>query len=423
MSKKAESRNPWFWVPSLYYAEGIPYVMVMTVSVAFYKRMNVSNSDIALFTSLLYFPWVLKPLWSPAVDIIKTKRLWIILMQLLVSIGLAGVAFTTNLPDFFLYTLLFFSLIAVCSATHDIAADGFYMLGLNQSQQAFYVGIRSTFYRLAMATAGLVLIAAGYFETKSSIPAAWNTTFIMITILFLLFFIYHNFILPYPQTDKPAPKNEKGFFTGFSNIYKEFFAKKDIGLAIAFLLIYRFGEAQLVKLAQPFLLDPKNAGGLGLTTAEVGFAYGTLGVAALALGGILGGIAVSNKGFKKLIWWMFAAINLPHLLYIYLAFFQPENFFLVTLCVAGEQFGYGFGFTAYLLFMIFISEGEFKTSHYALCTGFMALSMMIPGAFSGMIQEYLGYKLFFVWILFTMIPGYFIIKSLPIAPEFGKKIR
>jgi PAT family beta-lactamase induction signal transducer AmpG len=421
MLKKAEFRNPWWWVPTLYYAEGIPYVMVMTVSVAFYKRMNVSNADIALYTSLLYFPWVLKPLWSPVVDIVKTKRLWIILMQLLMVAGLGGVAFTATLPEFFFYTLLFFSLIAVCSATHDIAADGFYMLGLTQNQQAFYVGIRSTFYRLAMATAGLVLIIAGYFESGSAVSSAWKTTFIIITILFLFFFMYHNFILPYPAADKPVRKNEKSFISGFINIYKEFFIKKDIGLAIAFLLIYRFGEAQLVKLAQPFLLDPKNNGGLGLTTAEVGLAYGTLGVAALALGGILGGIFVSKKGFKKLIWWMFAAINIPHILYIYLAFHQPENFFLITLCVAGEQFGYGFGFTAYLLYMIFISEGEFKTSHYALCTGFMALSMMIPGAFSGMIQEYLGYKLFFVWILITMIPGYFIIKALRIDPEFGKK--
>jgi PAT family beta-lactamase induction signal transducer AmpG len=421
MLKKAEFRNPWWWVPTLYYAEGIPYVMVMTVSVAFYKRMNVSNADIALYTSLLYFPWVLKPLWSPVVDIVKTKRLWIILMQLLMVAGLGGVAFTATLPEFFFYTLLFFSLIAVCSATHDIAADGFYMLGLTQNQQAFYVGIRSTFYRLAMATAGLVLIIAGYFESGSAVSSAWKTTFIIITILFLFFFMYHNFILPYPAADKQVRKNEKSFISGFINIYKEFFTKKDIGQAIAFLLIYRFGEAQLVKLAQPFLLDPKNNGGLGLTTAEVGLAYGTLGVAALALGGILGGIFVSKKGFKKLIWWMFAAINIPHILYIYLAFHQPENFFLITLCVAGEQFGYGFGFTAYLLYMIFISEGEFKTSHYALCTGFMALSMMIPGAFSGMIQEYLGYKLFFVWILITMIPGYFIIKALRIDPEFGKK--
>ena len=418
--EKLTSRNPWFWVPSLYYAEGLPYVMVMTVSVAFYKRMNVSNTDIALFTSLLYFPWVLKPLWSPSIDIVKTKRFWIVLMQSIVVIGLAGVALVTTLPDFFLYTLLFFSLIAISSATHDIAADGFYMLGLNQSQQAFYVGIRSTFYRLAMATGGIVLIVAGYFESELNISSAWKTTFIFIAILFLLFFIYHKFILPYPEIDKPAPK-EASFFSEFIKIYKLFFKKKHIGLSVAFLLIYRFGEAQLVKLAQPFLLDPKNVGGLGLTTGQVGLAYSTLGIIALSLGGILGGLAVSRGGLKKWIWWMFAAINLPHVLYIYLSFFQPDNFFLITLCVAGEQFGYGFGFTAYMLYMIFISEGEFKTSHFALCTGFMALSMMIPGAFSGLIQEFLGYKLFFVWIFITMVPGYFIVKALPVEPKFGKK--
>jgi len=359
-------------------------------------------------------------LWSPSIDIVKTKRFWIVLMQLIVVIGLAGVALVTTLSDFFLYTLLFFGLIAISSATHDIAADGFYMLGLNQSQQAFYVGIRSTFYRLAMATGGIVLILAGYFESELNISSAWEITFVLIAILFLLFLIYHKFILPYPETDKPAPR-EAGFFSEFIKIYKLFFNKKHIGLSVAFLLIYRFGEAQLVKLAQPFLLDPKNVGGLGLTTGQAGLAYSTLGIIALSLGGILGGLAVSKGGLKKWIWWMFAAINLPHVSYIYLSFFQPDNFFLITLCVAGEQFGYGFGFTAYMLYMIFISEGEFKTSHFALCTGFMALSMMIPGAFSGIIQEFLGYKLFFVWILITMIPGYFIVRALPVEPGFGKK--
>jgi PAT family beta-lactamase induction signal transducer AmpG len=421
-NKKPSYRNPWAWVPTLYFAEGVPYVIVMTVSVAFYKRMNISNTEIALFTSLLYFPWVLKPLWSPSLDMLKTKRFWIVLMQLIVGLGLLGVAIFTTSTNFFLYTLLFLCLIALSSATHDIAADGFYMIGLNQKQQAFYVGIRSTFYRIAMWTGqGLLVIIAGYFETTTgSIPKAWQITFIIITVIFLAIFIYHNFILPFPKTDKAAA-TEKGFFFEFIKIYKLFFKKKNIGITITFLLIYRFGEAQLLKLAQPFLLDPKNVGGLGLSLEEIGFAYGTMGVIALLTGGILGGIAVSKYGLKKWIWWMFAAINLPHVLYIYLAFVQPDNYLLITLCVAGEQFGYGFGFTAYMLYMIYISEGEFKTSHFALCTGFMALSMMVPGAFSGMIEEFLGYKLFFVWILITMIPGYFIIKALPFDPEFGKK--
>jgi len=422
LGKKTSFRNPWAWVPTLYFAEGVPYVIVMTVSVAFYKRMNISNTDIALFTSLLYFPWVLKPLWSPSLDMLKTKRFWIVLMQLIVGLGLLGVAIFTTSSNFFLYTLLFLCLIALSSATHDIAADGFYMIGLNQKQQAFYVGIRSTFYRVAMWTGqGLLVIIAGYFETTTgNIPKAWQITFIIITVIFIAIFIYHNFILPFPKTDK-ATASEKGFFFEFIKIYKLFFEKKNIGITITFLLIYRFGEAQLVKLAQPFLLDPKNVGGLGLSLEEIGFAYGTMGVIALLTGGILGGIVVSKHGLKKWIWWMFAAINLPHVLYIYLAFVQPDNYFLITLCVAGEQFGYGFGFTAYMLYMIYVSEGEFKTSHFALCTGFMALSMMVPGAFSGMIEEFLGYKLFFVWILITIIPGYFIIKALPFDPEFGKK--
>jgi PAT family beta-lactamase induction signal transducer AmpG len=419
---KPEKRNPWAWVPTLYFAEGVPYILVMSVSVAFYKSVNISNTDIALFTSLLYFPWVLKPFWSPAVDMFKTKRLWIISMQLIVGLGLLGVTIFIPSSNFFLYTLLFLCLIAISSATHDIAADGFYMIGLNQKQQAFYVGIRSTFYRVAMWTGqGLLVIIAGYFQVKTgNISTAWQYTFTIITVLYLSIFIYHNFILPYPKTDKPAV-SEKGFFSEFIKIYKLFFKKKNIGIAITFLLIYRFGEAQLVKLAQPFLLDPRNAGGLGLSLEQIGIAYGTMGVVALLVGGILGGVIVSRDGLKKWIWWMFAAINLPHILYIYLAFVQPDNFYLISLCVAGEQFGYGFGFTAYMLYMIYISDGEFKTSHFALCTGIMALSMMIPGAFSGMIQEFLGYKFFFIWIFLTMIPGYFIIRALPFDPEFGKK--
>ncbi len=419
---KTEKRNPWAWVPTLYFAEGIPYIIVNVVSVAFYKKMGISNTDIALYTSLLYLPWVVKPVWSPSVDMIKTKRFWILIMQFLLGVGLVGLTIFATSSNFFLYTLIFFCLMAFGSATHDIAADGFYMIGLNEKQQAFFVGIRSTFYRIAMWTGqGLLLFVAGYFEaTTGSIPLSWQYTFIMVTVLYLAIFVYHNFLLPYPKTDKPAV-NEKGQLAEFLKIFKLFFEKDHIGIAITFLLIYRFGEAQLLKLAQPFFLDPINKGGLGLSLEEIGIIYGTFGVISLLLGGILGGIFVSRDGLKKWIWWMFAAINIPHVVYIFLAFVQPENNVLITLCIMGEQFGYGFGFTAYMLYMIFISQGEFKTSHFAICTGFMALSMMLPGAVSGAIEELLGYKLFFVWVLITMIPGYFIVKALPFDPEFGKK--
>ncbi len=422
--KKPVYRNPWAWVSTLYFAEGIPYVMVMTVSVLLYKRMGISNAQIALYTSWLYLPWVIKPLWSPIVDMLKTKRLWIVVMEFIVGVGLGGIALTIPANHFFKYSMAFFWLLAFSSATHDIAADGFYMLGLSQKHQSFFVGIRSTFYRFAMIFGqGILIMVAGYLETKApSIAHAWSYTFYIVTFLFLAFFVYHRFILPYPKTDMPAVREKtNSMFKEFFQAFAIFFKKENIGISIAFLLIFRFGEAQLVKLAQPFFVDPRSVGGLGLSTEEVGFVYGTIGVLALTIGGILGGFVAARDGLKKWMWWMFIAINIPHILYIYMSYAQPSNFLIINLCVAGEQFGYGFGFTAYMLYMIYISEGSFKTAHYAICTGFMALSMMVPGMFSGWIQEILGYKHFFLWVFITMIPGYFIIKMLKIDPEFGKR--
>lgn len=421
---KPEYRNGLTWVPSLYFAEGLPYVMVMTVSVIMYKRFGVSNTDIAVYTSLLYLPWVVKPLWSPLVDILKTKRFWIISMQLIIALGLGGLAFTAALPNFFIPTLLFFWLIAFSSATHDIAADGFYMYGLTKHDQVWFVGFRSTFYRLAMIFAqGLLVIFAGYLEVSlKDIPFAWMISISSIGIIFFLLFIYHNLILPFPKSD--APRNSispKSLFTEFVNTFISFFRKKQISIILLFILFYRFGEAQLVKMASPFLLDSREAGGLALSTQSVGFIYGTVGVIALTFGGVLGGFLAAKKGLKFWIWWMLAAINLPHLAYVYLSFSQTTNLLVVNIMVAIEQFGYGFGFTAFLLVLIYISEGIHKTAHYAIATGLMALGMMIPGLISGWIQSMIGYKYFFVWVLITAIPAFIITYFLEIDPEFGKK--
>lgn len=612
MSKlKPASSNPWFWVPSLYYAEGIPYVIVMTVSVIMYKRLGISNAEIALYTSWLYLPWVIKPLWSPIVDMLKTKRLWIVVMQLIIGAGLAGVAFTIPVPNFFQYTLAFLWLLAFSSATHDIAADGFYMLGLTKHEQAFFVGVRSTFYRFAMITGqGLLIILAGYFEsttglpsvqtkvysdpnaamtqsldfeslkisslegdlrvilqpeelfistqnidkkasdslfnfvrqtnisngfyrdetiiTKSgetvtpaepswlekfikntfgqkealeapssfkgntavlymhlsnspdgevvvsfgqesgdksislvegtrfvfnennwnkpalvliqldpklktgssavfearagNIPLSWIITFVILTALFMAFFVYHKFILPYPSSDKPAvsASGEK-IIVEFFRTFVLFFKRKHIGVILLFLLLYRLGESQLVKLASPFLLDAKEVGGLGLTTGQVGLVYGTVGVIALTLGGLLGGFFAARDGLKHWLWWMVIAINLPNTAYVFLSYTQPESFLLINLAVAIEQFGYGFGFTAYMLYMIYVSDGNHKTAHFAITTGFMALGMMIPGMFSGWLQELIGYQHFFVWICIATIPAFIICKFIPLDKDFGKK--
>lgn len=616
-------RSPWFWVPSLYYSQGIPYVVVMMVSVIMYKRLGISNADIALYTSWLYLPWVIKPIWSPIVDLLKTKRWWIISMQLIIGAALASVALTFPLPSFFQISLVFLWLMAFSSATHDIAADGFYLLGLDTHNQSWFVGIRSSFYRLAMISGqGLLVVLAGYLEsvtgpepvriTVNSVPntadaiinnadwvnpstdapmlialddnlaaptkvqttaqkdsilqavknynllngfygieaankakteqreqrsvgqnngalgnknqktynglekwlkstfgeeqaenidiagqvviakirlhdpktvlsgelivnlgrdegnssikisegdrlvindtnrakeawvafeldpklktavstvfignsgnvrLAWSITFGVLAVLFGLFFFYHFVFLPRPVEDI-SRKSEAGFASDFLTTFGAFFKREKLGWVLAFLLLYRLGEAQLAKLAAPFLLDSTSIGGLGLTTGEVGFIYGTIGVAMLTIGGILGGILAAKDGLKKWLWWMVIAINLPNLVYVFLAIVQPDNFWVVTAGVAIEQFGYGFGFTAYMLYCIYISQGEHKTTHYAISTGFMALGMMLPGMISGWLQELIGYSNFFVWVVIATVPAFIVTAYIPLDSEFGKK--
>lgn len=606
-----KQRSPWFWIPSLYFAQGIPYIIVMALSVVMYKRLGISNAQFTLYTSWLYLPWVIKPLWSPLVDILKTKRYWIVIMQLLIGFGLAGLAFTIPASNFFQYTMAFFWLLAFSSATHDIAADGFYMLALSESDQAFFVGIRSTFYRIAMLTGqGLLVILAGMLESASGLeplnvnvtaqhiskkevhfnpesfqelnkdgevyfvaeseltipignlerksvdsvfsrvekwntqndfyqidaakvkdgkvswwrkyiviplenflkrifgqeiielkdevgnyailpiqlskapaegqnlvlnfghnkgdksiqlireyrfefneanwnkPAfaivqldskldkatqasfvgrsgnisfAWSVVFGIVAVMFVLFFLYHRFVLPRPVADVSNKAEDRGVMVEFLETFVSFFKKKNIGIAILFLLLYRLGESQLVKLAAPFLLDAKEAGGLGLTTGDLGIVYGTAGMIALTIGGILGGIVASRKGLKYWIWWMALAINLPNFSYLFLSMFAPESLWYVTVAIVVEQFGYGFGFTAYMLFMIYISQGKHKTAHYAITTAFMALGMMIPGMISGWLQEIIGYQSFFVWVLICTIPIFMVLPFVKIDPKFGVK--
>ncbi len=421
---KPISRNPWAWVPSLYVAEGIPYVMAMTVSVVLYKRLGISNTDIAFYTSWLYLPWVIKPLWSPFVELFRTKRYWILLMQLLVGASLACIAFSIPADRFFQYTLAFFWVMAFSSATHDTAADGFYMLGLPESLQAAFVGVRTIFYRIAMIAAqGGLIVLAGHLEGSGHpIPAAWSITFFLAAAVLTALFLYHFFLLPYPHADRAAIRNSsKSVAREFFRIFGLFFRKKGIVAILAFFLFYRLAETQLLKIIAPFLLDPRSKGGLGLTTAEVGIIYGTVGVSALMLGGLLGGYAIYRKGLKFWIWIMVCGMHLPDLVFVYLSQALPDNFYLINLAVAAEQFGYGFGFTAYTMFMIMVSEGEYKTVHYALSTGFMALGMMLPAMASGFLQEQMGYQNFFLWVMAATIPGFAVTALVKIDRDFGKR--
>ena len=421
MEKK---RNPWSWIPTLYVAEGLPYVAVMTISVIMYKRLGISNTDIALYTGWLYLPWVIKPFWSPFVDLVKTKRWWTVTMQFIIAIAFACIALALPTSMFFRLTLAAFWLVAFTSATHDIAADGYYMHALTDHEQSLYVGIRSTFYRIAtVAGQGLLVILAGWLEESTdNIPLAWSITFAVFSALFLLASLYHQAILPRPVTDKPAKDVTPGTIVhDFLDTFKTFFTKKNALVAILFMLLFRLPEAQLVKLINPFLLDPVDVGGLGLTTGQVGLVYGTIGIIGLTIGGILGGIAASQGGLKKWLWPMVCAITLPDLVYVYLAYVQPSSLLIINACVFFEQFGYGFGFTAYMLYLIYFSEGPHKTSHYAICTGFMALGMMLPGMAAGWLQETIGYQHFFVWTVLCCAVTFIVCAFLKIDPEFGKK--
>jgi len=425
-SKKTavSTRNPWLWVPSIYMAEGIPYMIVMTVSVVMYKKLGLSNTDIALYTSWLYLPWVIKPLWSPFIDLFRTKRFWIVAMQLAIGGSLACVALTLPANDFVRYSLAMLWIMAFSSATHDIAADGFYMLGLDTPKQAAFVGVRTVFYRVAtIASKGGLVILAGTLEDYGyPIASAWSITFVVIAAVFLALCLYHFFILPYPQTDRSAPLAKgRGVVTEYFRIITLFFRQKDIIAIICFFLFYRFAEAQLVKMVAPFLLDVREKGGLGLTTAEVGWIYGTVGVVALMLGGLLGGYVIYRNGLKFWLWPMVIIMHVPDLIFVYLSHAQPESLWLIGSAVAAEQFGYGFGFTAYTMYMIMVSQGEYKTVFYAIGTGIMALGMMLPAMSSGWIQEHLGYINFYYWILLTTIPGFIVTALVKIDPEYGKK--
>lgn len=438
---KSKTVNPWAWIPTLYFAQGIPYFIVNTVSVMMFTKMGVPNGEMAFFTSLLYLPWMIKPFWSPFVDIFKTKRWWTVAMQVIMAAAFILLTITLPVPEagqiasgttpmsMFYITLLLFVITAFASATHDIAADGFYMLALSSGDQAQFVGIRSTFYRLSSIFGQGVLVAiAGMIELKyNNIPLSWQITMCVTAVVFTLVTLYHIFIIPKPATDKSTLGDKDvtagAIFTEFGRTFKTYFMKKGVWLAIIFMLLYRLPEAFLIKLCQPFLVAKTELGGLGMSTAGVGIAYGTIGVLFLTIGGILGGIFASRVGLKKSLWLMAACMTLPCITFVYLAMFQPSDLTVISTAIAIEQFGYGFGFTAYMLYMMYFSEGEFKTSHYAICTAFMAASMLIPGMFAGFIQEAIGYVNFFwmvmVCCIATLVVTFFVDRK--IDPNYGKK--
>lgn len=420
-------KSPWSWIPTLYVAEGLPNVIVMTVAVVMYMQLGMSDTDIALYTSWLGLPWVIKPFWSPFVDLYKTKRWWVLAMQALLGSSLAGVAFTLNASFWFQGTMACFFLMSFSSATHDIAADGYYMLELDEHQQAWFVGIRNTFYRLAVIFGNGVLIPlAGMLQLvfRNELAFTWSLVFYGLAGLFLAVWLYHAYVMPRPASDQRHNTSASEVAHGIVEMFKAYFQKfplRETVFAMLFLLFYRFPEALLTKMCATFLMRPGSEGGLGLSPQEFGLASGTVGLIGLTLGGILGGILASRDGLKRWLWPMVCAITLPDIVYVYMSFAMPSNLWLISICLFIEQFGYGLGFTALTLYMLYFSMGQFKTSHYAICTGISYLGLMLPGMLSGYMKDAMGYRTFFVTVMALCVITFIVAAFVRIDPEFGKK--
>lgn len=424
MSTHATQRHPWWWIPTLYFAEGLPYMAVMTISTVMYKCLGIGNTEIAFYTAWLYLPWVIKPFWSPFVDIIRSKRWWVLAMQWAIAIAMASIAFALPASGFFQATLALFWLMAFASATHDIAADGFYMLALTEHQQSLFVGIRSLFYRISMVVGqgALVVVAAFVSDAWAQPKAGWIVVFGILAAFFALVASYHSFALPRPAADAMrSPRSRGEVLREFTETFVAFFRKPQVGVALTFMLLYRLPEAQLVKMITPFMLDPTDSGGLGLTPDQVGLVYGTIGVIGLMLGGIVGGLAAARRGLRYWLHPMAWSMSLTCLTFVYLAVAQPSAIWEIYLCVFVEQFGYGFGFTAYMLYLIYFSAGRFKTAHYSICTGFMALGMMLPGMAAGWITDHFSYVAFFIWTMICCVATIGVCYLIHVDKNFGKK--
>lgn len=425
VTSKYKNRSPWYWVPSLSFSDGLPNVLVISVALILYKQLGLSNTEITFYTSWMYLPWILKPVWSPFIDLVKTKRWWVLAMQLLLGAAFGGVAFTIPTSFWLQGTLFFFWVAAFTGASHCVAADGFYLLGLNERQQAWFMGIRSMADRLATIFGqGVLVMVAGNLQVifRGSISYSWSLTFYGVAGLFIALWLWHSYALPYPRSDTQKTYiNVQSIWKGFLETFRTFFQKKGVVVALLFILLFRFPEALLSKITPLFLIDAGHNGGLGLSPQEYGLVQGTVGIIGVAIGSILGGIAVSKNGLKRWLCIMVAAYTVPDIVYVYLSYALPDSLFVVNACVFAEQFGFGFGLTAYMLYLIYYNRGEFRTSHYALSSALMSLSLMLPGFIAGGLQEMMGYRHYFILVLVSCVITFIVAAMAKIDENFGKE--
>lgn len=420
-----KKRSPWLWVPSLSFGDALPNVVVMAISVILYKQLGLSNTAITFYTSWLYLPWILKPVWAPFIDLIKTKRWWIVSMEILLGAALGGIAFTIPTSFWLQGTLFFFWIIAFTGASHCVAADGFYMLGLDHPQQAWFIGVRSIAERLATIFGqGFLVMMAGNVQVlfRGSISYSWSLIFYGMAGLFLAIWLWHGTVLPRPADDVQRQYvSAHSVWLGFLDTFKTFFKKERILTILFFILFFRMPEAFLSKVTELFLIDTQQDGGLGLSPQEFGLVQGTVGAIGVSLGGLLGGFVVSRGGLKRWLWPMTAAYTLPALVYVFMGYELPSSLMIINSCVFFEQFGYGFGLTAYMLYLIYISRGDYQTSHYSIVSALMSLSMMLPGLFAGALQEAMGYRYFFVFVLICSPISFLVVSALHLDDNFGRQ--
>lgn len=426
-AEKVESKKkvlPIAWVPTLYFAMGMPFVVLNMVCALMYKGMGVSDTQIAFWTSLIMLPWTLKPLWSPFLEIYKTKKFFVVLTQVLSGVMFALVAMALHLPDFFVITIALLAVVAISGATHDIAADGTYMSVLSKDEQARWIGWQGAFYNIAKiaATGGLVYLA-GVLKDMVGVTKSWMIVMLAIGILMIILGVYHYSMLP---QDRQAVSKKRGLAETWHELWRvltEFFKKKHIVYYIFFIILYRFAEGFVMKIVPLFLKAPRAEQGLGLTEQQIGLCYGTFGAAAFVLGSILAGYYIAHRGLQKSLFSLAVVFNLPFVAYTLLAIYQPESLWLIGSGIVIEYFGYGFGFVGLTLFMMQqIAPGEHQMSHYAFASGIMNLGVMLPGMMSGAISDWLGYKMFFVFVLFCTIPALLITWFVPFTYSDNKNI-
>ncbi len=422
---QSKQHSPATWVPTLYFAMGMPFVVLNMVCTLMYKGMGVSDAQITFWTSLIMLPWTFKPVWSPFLEIYKTKKFFVVLTQILTGLLFALVAFALHLPSFFAITIAMLAVIAMSGATHDIAADGTYMSVLSNEEQARWIGWQGAFYNIAKiaATGGLVYLAGSLIKIFG-VTKAWTFIMLIIAIIMVSIGIYHYFILPNPKKEvQETPQSLSDSLNELLKVFIDFFKKPHILYYIFFIILYRFAEGFVMKIVPLFLKAPRAEQGLGLTEQEIGLCYGTFGAAAFVIGSILAGYYIAHRGLKKSLFSLALVFNIPFIAYTLLAIYQPENLIWIGGGIVMEYFGYGFGFVGLSLFMMQqVAPGKHQMAHYAFASGIMNLGVMLPGMLSGLCSDILGYRRFFIFVLICTIPALLITWFVPFTyPDTTKK--